>query len=206
MKKIVMCIWFVQKYYFLLLNGFELSDFGAYNSRKKASNDMIIYITSSFRIAVTFNSRFCSSNLDIFEFHLLLKWVCRWNFRANKRFYFACIVVTNLLKTYWNKIIAIYLKFIWHFQLLMKYNSYDNLLFFGTNSTPKINDGRYIHHQIENIFSDKGMSQNLLKINILSAAICQSTYFHTREPCHSSNNIIYFLFHCLTFFSNLFIY
>ena len=73
-------------------------------------------------------------------------------------------------------------------------------MFFGTNLTSEINDGRYINHQIENMCSDKGMSQNLLKINILSTAICQSTYFHTREPCHSSNNIIYFLFYCLTFF------
>ena len=85
----------------------------------------------------------------------------------------------------------------WHFQLLLKYNFYANLLFFGTNSTSEINVGRYINHQMENICSDKGMSQNLLKINILSTAICQSTYFHTREPCHSSNNITYFLFYCL---------
>ena len=100
------------------------------------------------------------------------------------------------------------LRYMWHFnfKLLMKYNFYANFLSFGTNSTSEINVGRYINHQIENICSDKGMSQNLLKINILSTAICQSTYFHTREPCHSSNNIIYFLFYCLTFFSNLFIY
>ena len=127
--------------------------------------------------------------------------------------YNACIVVISLLKTYWNKIIpiyhsyhALYVKFYVAFSITNEVQFLRKFLVFGTNSTSEINVGRYINHQMENICSDKGMSQNLLKINILSTAICQSTYFHTREPCHSSNNIIYFLFYCLTFFSNLFIY